>query len=173
MFDQLRNYNTSIDTWHFRLSKLFSLNWRCHESGLARMAKYISTNKNTHELMILHSLNHKTCCNILICRCMQKHRPGSDGNGGILCISQSSNILEAHHQIVYCHIQDTHCWLGCYPFAEVHSVYSTTPTQPIVKFYFVLEWCNFSIDTAIGSKFCLQQHFAPSHANTLPQLHYI
>ena len=32
--------------------------------------------------------------------------------------------MEPHHQIVLCHIQDTH-WGGGYPSAEVQSVYST------------------------------------------------
>ena len=34
--------------------------------------------------------------------------PGSDGNEGILHIPQSPALLEPHHQIVLCHIQDTH-----------------------------------------------------------------
>ena len=37
-------------------------------------------------------------------------------------------LLEPHHEIVWCHIQDTHCG-GPYPFTEVQSVYSTTPAD--------------------------------------------
>ena len=35
--------------------------------------------------------------------------PGSDGNEGVLCITQP------HYQIVSCHIQDTHCRWGLTP----------------------------------------------------------
>ena len=36
-------------------------------------------------------------------------------------------LLEPHHQIVLCHIQDT-CWGASYPSAEKQLVYSTVPT---------------------------------------------
>ena len=48
-----------------------------------------------------------------------------DGNEGVLHISEVPALLEPHHQIVYCHIQDTCCdgggggGGGSYPFAEM------------------------------------------------------
>ena len=44
--------------------------------------------------------------------------PGSDGNEGELCISESLALLEPHHQIVQCKIQ-------FYTSAKMQSVYST------------------------------------------------
>ena len=41
---------------------------------------------------------------------------------------KASALLEPHHQIVKCHIQDTR-WGGSYPFAEVQLVYSTAPAD--------------------------------------------
>ena len=38
-------------------------------------------------------------------------------------------LLEPHHQIVSCYIQDTHWGGGSYPSAEVLSVYSTAPAD--------------------------------------------
>ena len=38
-------------------------------------------------------------------------------------------LLEPHHQIVSCHIQDTLYGGGSYPSAEVQSVYSTAPAD--------------------------------------------
>ena len=35
--------------------------------------------------------------------------PGSDGNEGVLHIPKAPALLEPHHQIVLCHIQDTRC----------------------------------------------------------------
>ena len=47
---------------------------------------------------------------------------------GYSTFPKASGLLEPHHQIVYCHIQDT-CWVGSYPSAEVLSVYSTAPAD--------------------------------------------
>ena len=44
-------------------------------------------------------------------------------------------LLEPHHQIVQCHIQDTH-WAGSYPSAEKQLVYSTAPA----------DWANAIMD---------------------------
>ena len=41
-------------------------------------------------------------------------------------------LLEPHHQIVYCHIQDTRCG-GSYPSAEKQPVYSTAPADWAMK----------------------------------------
>ena len=51
---------------------------------------------------------------------------------GYFAFPQALVLLEPHHQIVLCHIQDT-CWRGAYPSAEVQSVYSTAPA----------DWANF------------------------------
>ena len=46
---------------------------------------------------------------------------------GLSAFPKAPASLEPHHQIVLCHIQDTHG--GSYPSAEVQSVYSTTPAN--------------------------------------------
>ena len=51
--------------------------------------------------------------------------PGSDGNEGV---PKAPALLEPHHQIVLCHIQDTHRG-GSYPSAEKQLVYSTAPAD--------------------------------------------
>ena len=38
-------------------------------------------------------------------------------------------VLIPHHQIVSCHIQDTHWRVGSYPSTEMHSVYPTAPAD--------------------------------------------
>ena len=49
--------------------------------------------------------------------------------------------LVPHHQIVYCHKQDTH-WGGSYPSAEVQSVYSTAPA----------DWAKKNLCVPLGQK---------------------
>ena len=47
---------------------------------------------------------------------------------GYSAFPKAPALLERHHQIVYCHIQDTR-WGGSYPSAEKQSVYSTAPAD--------------------------------------------
>ena len=47
---------------------------------------------------------------------------------GYSALPKAPAILEPYHQIVYCHIQDTHCG-GSYPSAEMQPVYSTAPAN--------------------------------------------
>ena len=53
---------------------------------------------------------------------------GSDGNKEVLRIPKAPALLEPHHQIFSCHIQDTRCG-EYYPSANKQSVYSTAPTD--------------------------------------------
>ena len=47
---------------------------------------------------------------------------------GYSSFTKAPALLEPHHQIVWCHIQDTH-WGRSYPSAEKQSVYSTAPAD--------------------------------------------
>ena len=51
---------------------------------------------------------------------------GSMAMKGCSAFPKAPASLETHHQIVYCHIQDTYWWVS-YPSAEVQSVYFTAP----------------------------------------------
>ena len=48
---------------------------------------------------------------------------------GYSAFPKAPALLEPHHQIVKCHIQDTRWRGGSYPSAEVQSVYSTAPAD--------------------------------------------
>ena len=50
--------------------------------------------------------------------------PGSDGNKWV---PKAPTLLELHHKIARCHIQNTH--EGSYPFAEMQSLFSATPAE--------------------------------------------
>ena len=48
-------------------------------------------------------------------------------------------LLEPHHQIIYCHIQDTRWGGGSYPSAEKQSVYSTAPADWAIEVLWMVE----------------------------------
>ena len=58
--------------------------------------------------------------------------PGSNGNGGVLHISQSSSTGAAPSDTVSCHTQDTR-WGRSYPSAEMLSASSPTPVFGVLK----------------------------------------
>ena len=61
---------------------------------------------------------------------------------GYSAFPKAPALLEPHHQIVSCHIQDTR-WGGSYSSAEVPSVYSTAPANWAIKYIgFGLIWFN-------------------------------
>ena len=54
---------------------------------------------------------------------------------GYSAFPKAPALLEPHHQIVLCHIQDTCCGGGSYPSAEMQLVYSTIP----------VDWANYEL----------------------------
>ena len=76
---------------------------------------------------------------------------------GYFAFPKAPALLEPHHQIVYCHIQDTR-WGGSYPSVEKQPVYSTAPA----------DWTIHKLMPAIGNKKSkLKIHF--STANSLEE----
>ena len=65
--------------------------------------------------------------------------PGSDGNEGVLCIPQSSSItgtLQSDSLVLY----PGHSLVGCYPSAEVQSVYPSRQGNQIRRIIF--DWSS-------------------------------
>ena len=58
---------------------------------------------------------------------------------GYSAFPKAPALLEPHHQIVYCHIQDTRRG-GSYPSAEEESVYSTAPADWAIIILFQKLW---------------------------------
>ena len=58
--------------------------------------------------------------------------PGSDGNEEVLCIPQSSSIIEAVSSDCFVPYPGHLLWVS-YPSAEMHSVYSTAPADSVKK----------------------------------------
>ena len=62
---------------------------------------------------------------------------------GYSAFSKAPALLEPHHQIVWCHNQDTR-WGGSYPSTEKQSVYSTAPADWAIILFISLEFGGMS-----------------------------